>query len=242
VLLQVIVETLFWFHPVVWWIGARLVSERERACDEEVVRMGADTRNYAESILKVCGFSLGSPIECRVGVGRSGLAQRIVRIMQQRPTPGLSTSTRALLSSVGVMVVAAPLMTGVLDARRPSPGPLDPGTNASPSLQAAPGAGGQPTVYRVGRDIKSPKLVKEAKPGYTPAALKARIQGLVRLEAVVLTDGTVGDVKVTKSLDRVHGLDNEAVKTVKKWRFEPGTKDGKPVAVALEIEMTFTFR
>ena len=81
-LLQMIVETLFWFYPVVWWLGARLVSERERACDEEVLKMGADKRRYAEAILKVCGFSLGSPIACVAGVGGSNLTRRIEWIMQ----------------------------------------------------------------------------------------------------------------------------------------------------------------
>ena len=55
-LMHVAVETLFWFHPAVWWVGARLVSERERACDEEVLQMGTDNRSYAEGILKVCSF------------------------------------------------------------------------------------------------------------------------------------------------------------------------------------------
>lgn len=234
--LQMVVETLFWFYPVVWWLGARLVGERERACDEEVVRMGADKRSYAEGILKVCGFCLGSAVECPVGVGGSGLTQRIVRIMEHHPSWTLSPSMRTMLASVGVLVVAAPLMTGVLDARRRA---VDFGTSASRALESASDVAGQQTVYRIGPGIKNPKLIKEAKPGYTAEAMRARIQGLVQLEAVILRNGTVGDVKVTRSLDTVHGLDNEAVKTVKKWRFEPGSKDGKPVAVSVEIEMTF---
>lgn len=55
--LHMLVEAVFWFHPLVWWIGARLVDERERACDEEVVRLGSDPQIYAESILKVCEFT-----------------------------------------------------------------------------------------------------------------------------------------------------------------------------------------
>jgi bla regulator protein blaR1 len=52
--IHMIVEALFWFLPRVWWIGARLVEEREHACDEEVLSLGNDPRDYAEGILNVC--------------------------------------------------------------------------------------------------------------------------------------------------------------------------------------------
>ena len=58
--IHMVVEGLFWFHPLVWWLGARLVDERERACDEEVVRCGGDPQIYAESILTVCRLFTGS--------------------------------------------------------------------------------------------------------------------------------------------------------------------------------------
>ncbi len=64
----------------------------------------------------------------------------------------------------------------------------------------------------------------------------------MRLEAVVLTTGEVGDVEVTQSLDTVYGLDDEAVKAIRQWRFEAGTKDGKAVAVRVEVEMTFKLK
>src|SRR5262249_20741923 len=57
-MLHMLVEAIFWFHPLVWWLGARLVEERERACDEEVVALGNNRQVYAESILKVCEFCL----------------------------------------------------------------------------------------------------------------------------------------------------------------------------------------
>ena len=52
--IHMIVEAVFWFHPLVWWVGAKLVEERERACDEEVLRQGSEPRAYAEAILNVC--------------------------------------------------------------------------------------------------------------------------------------------------------------------------------------------
>ena len=72
--------------------------------------------------------------------------------------------------------------------------------------------------------------------------MRAKVQGLVRLEGVVLPDGTVGDVRVLRSLDSVFGLDEEAIKAAKQFRFVPGTRFGQPVAVLVSFEIEFTLR
>ncbi len=97
-------------------------------------------------------------------------------------------------------------------------------------------------VYRPGNGVVSPRLVYEVRPNYTSDAMRAKIQGIVTMEAVVMPDGSVGAVQITRSLDQTFGLDQEAIRTVKKWRFAPGTRQGQPVAVLVEIEMTFTLR
>jgi len=97
-------------------------------------------------------------------------------------------------------------------------------------------------VFRPGNGVISPRLIQEVKPGYTGEAMRAKIQGVVVMEAVVLADGSIGNVHITRSLDPNFGLDQEAIKTVKKWRFAPGTRFGQPVPVLVEIEMTFTLR
>jgi TonB family protein len=102
-------------------------------------------------------------------------------------------------------------------------------------------AGEEPTSVQSGEVIR-PKVVSSVNPQYTAAALKARIQGAILLAVVVLPDGTVGKVRIAQSLDSVYGLDDEAVKAVKQWRFEPGTRHGKPVAVEVEITMTFSLK
>jgi beta-lactamase regulating signal transducer with metallopeptidase domain len=66
--IHMFVETLFWFHPLVWWIGRRMVEERERACDEEVLRLGSEPRVYAEGILNVCKLYVESPLVCVAGI------------------------------------------------------------------------------------------------------------------------------------------------------------------------------
>ncbi len=81
---------------------------------------------------------------------------------------------------------------------------------------------------------------KEFKPAYTSAALAAGVEGVMTLECVVRADGTVGEGRVVKSLHP--SLNMEALRTLADWRFKPGTKDGKPVAVRIEIEMSFSLR
>ena len=107
-------------------------------------------------------------------------------------------------------------------------------------MLGAAAATAQGTPYRAGNGVSAPTLVKEVKPTYTPEAKAAKIEGVVVTSAVVLADGTVGDVKVTKSLDTKFGLDEQAVKAEKQWVFKPGMKDGKPVAVQVTIELSFT--
>jgi uncharacterized protein (TIGR03435 family) len=88
--------------------------------------------------------------------------------------------------------------------------------------------------------VELPKLVYREQPRYTAAALGAQITGTVLLEAVVQTNGKVGETRVLRSLEP--GLDQEALFAVKKWRFESGTQDGKPVPVLVNVEMSFTIR
>ena len=129
-----------------------------------------------------------------------------------------------------------PLAAGVAEPRR----------SAGSGQAGAAGQAASPTreVFKGGKakEITLPKLVKEFKPSYTRAAMSAKVQGVIKLEAIVEADGRVSDVKVVKSLDKEHGLDDEAVNTAKKWLFTPGTKDGVPVAVQIEVEMSFTLK
>ena len=72
--------------------------------------------------------------------------------------------------------------------------------------------------------------------------MDAKIQGTVRLRAVVLASGEIADVKVVTSLDDKYGLDRNAVAAAKQWTFVAGSKDGKPVAVEVTLEMPFTLK
>src|ERR1051325_5264132 len=97
-------------------------------------------------------------------------------------------------------------------------------------------------VYRPGNGVDSRRRLRGVRPNYTAEAMRAKVQGVVRLEGVVLPDGSVGDVKVIRSLDQVFGLDQEAIKAAKQFRFVPGTRFGEPVAVLVSFEIEFTLR
>ena len=113
--LHMAVQAIFWFHPLVWWIGARLVHERERACDEEVIRLGSEPEVYAESILKTCKFFIESPLACVAGVTGSDLKRRIEQIMTHNAGTGLNVWRRWLLAAAGIMAFVAPVAVGALD-------------------------------------------------------------------------------------------------------------------------------
>ncbi len=112
--LHMLMEAVFWFHPLVWWIGTRLVDERERACDEAVVQAGNPADTYAEGILNVCKLYLESPLPCVSGVTGADLKKRIVRIVTRQAARPLDLGRKLLLSAVGLLAVAAPVTLGLL--------------------------------------------------------------------------------------------------------------------------------
>ena len=112
--IHMLVETLFWFHPAVWWIRTRLVEERERACDEGVLLSGSEPQVYAESILKVCEFYLSAPVACAAGMTGGELKKRIEGIMENRFGSKLGFGKRALLAMAALVSVLSPLAIGVM--------------------------------------------------------------------------------------------------------------------------------
>lgn len=107
-----------------------------------------------------------------------------------------------------------------------------------------PGSGGGTGggIYNIGNGVTSPVPIFKPQPKYTADAMRAKVQGTVVMSAVVLPDGSVSDIRITRSLDQSFGLDDEAKKTAAQWRFRPGTKQGEPVAVRIQIELDFNLR
>ena len=114
--IHMVVEAVFWFHPLVWWIGARMVAERERACDEYVLRAFGEPENYAESILNVCKLYVESPLPCVSGVSGSDLKKRVAAIMLNRIGTRLNLARKAALALAAILAIVLPLIVGMLTA------------------------------------------------------------------------------------------------------------------------------
>jgi len=114
------VEAVYWFHPMVWWMGSRLLDERERACDADVVEQGSDPETYADSILKICRLYLESPLACVAGVTGEDLKRRIEGIMQNDTGTALAAPRKLMLAAAAVAIIAGPVGFGVLTPGRVS--------------------------------------------------------------------------------------------------------------------------
>jgi uncharacterized protein (TIGR03435 family) len=128
---HIVVEAIFWFHPLVWWIGERLVEERERACDEDVLRAANDPQIYAEGILNVCRFYLASPLTSVSGVTGANLKLRIAAIVANHTVDGLDAGRKLLLAAASIAAIAGPIAVGILYA---------PASRAQAHIETAPPA------------------------------------------------------------------------------------------------------
>ena len=212
---------LLWFHPAARVLSTRLSLARETVVDEQTILLTRDRRAYAEALL-----SFADPQPYLVGmtplIGRRHLSQRIALIAEED-----SMSHRRTLSSVVVAFVISAAATLFAVSSFP----------LAASLAAQAGQ-----VYDPGSGVTLPSVVREVKPVYTAAAMEKKIQGSVWLGIVVGESGDVTEVKITRSLDPEYGLDDQAVKAAWGWKFKPGMKDGKPVAVRVTLELTFTLK
>jgi beta-lactamase regulating signal transducer with metallopeptidase domain len=102
--LHMLVEILFWFYPLVWWVRTRLIEEREHACDEEVLTVATDPEAYAEGILSVCMFYLQAP-PCVAGAAGANLRKRLERILSRQLADSLSLPKKLLLLGVGLFAI-----------------------------------------------------------------------------------------------------------------------------------------
>jgi len=111
------------------------------------------------------------------------------------------------------------------------------GSGEGPGFGPGHGGGTGGGIFRVGGGVSPPKRIYDPDPEYSEEARKAKYQGVCVLYVVIGPDGKTRDIRVQRTLGL--GLDEKAIEAVKTWRFEPAMKDGKPVAVAVNIEVTF---
>ena len=156
---HMIVEAVFWFHPLVWWIGARLVEERERACDEGVLQLGIEPQVYAQGILNVCTNYLEPPLSSVSGVTGSNVKKRIQLILTGRVPRDLNFRKKTVLAVAATAALALPILEGLMDVTvlraQPAQSPVVAGPKVEVSIRLAkdcngsgrPADSGVPSTY-----------------------------------------------------------------------------------------------
>jgi len=113
------------------------------------------------------------------------------------------------------------------------------GSGTGNGVGAGTGGGFGGGAYRPGNGCANPTLVRQVDPKYTSEAMRAKLQGDVEIEAVVQKDGRVGDMQLSRSLDKQFGLDEEALKAAKQWTFRPAVCKGQPVDMIVTLQLQF---
>ena len=181
--IHMIAEAVFWFHPLVWWIGSRLVDERERACDQEVLRRCGEPQTYAEGIVNVCRRYVESPLTCVSGVSGSNVKNRIRDIMTNRAVAKLSVAKKAVLAGIGTVAVVAPILAQSVSL----PSATAPRFEVA-SVKRATDASGK---VRVGDQIWT-SAGANFKPGSAFEAVNATLGSIIRLAYGLREFETVG--------------------------------------------------
>lgn len=215
ILVEELTRAVFWFHPAVWWLVERIQESREQLVDRLVIERIPSKHAYMSALLAFADGDGGPHVVMATAFLRKRhLRSRLLKLAKE---PVMSRG-RLVATALGLVCVmgSAIAATGIAL-------PLQ-----TPQVVDSKDPG-----------VTLPKPTHKVNAQYTEEALKARIQGGMKLTLVVRTDGTPGDIKVTESLDKEYGLDKQAIAALEQWRFEPGAKDGKPVPVRVTIEMRF---
>ena len=226
IVVEEVARALFWFHPAVWWLVERIQESREQLVDRLVIARIPSKRAYMAALLAFADGGRPLATLATAFLRRRYLRSRLRNLVKE----SVMSRRRLVWTAVVLVCVMAGAIAGTVMAL-----PL-----GSPVGEAA--AHAQQVVDGKDPGVTLPKIIFEVKPRYTPEALRARIEGTVIMTAVVRTDGRPDDIEITQSLDTEYGLDEQAVAALSQWRFEPGLKDGKPVAVRITVEMRFTLR
>jgi TonB family protein len=259
-----LVRAVFWFHPAIWWLLSEIQLAREQAVDREAIDVTQSRDHYVDALLAIAGSRpqpdlAPAPMLLR----RRHLKQRLVSIFKDGRMSrgrlwaalcaGLAVLVPACWLAANIFPLAAspriaagPVETPVLRApERPAPAPtaVPPKAKASRKQQeqvarpAIKREAPEPQRIRVGGNVQQTRLVRQPKPIYPPEAKMARIQGAVKMRAVISKDGRI------QQLELISGhplLAPAALEAVKDWVYEPTFLDGNPVEVVTQIDVNFT--
>jgi TonB family protein len=214
------------YHPACRLMRRRIAETREMICDELAAVTGGGRAEYAASLLRLARAMATPAARTNQAIGvfdGNTMEERIMRLTMD--TPRVSRTRKIALTTV---IACALLGSGVTAAAVPFE--LTPQENAVP-------APGHEKIYHVGDGVSAPVLTHPVDAEYTKKAKHAKYQGVAVVACVVDTDGMPRDVHTIRKLDM--GLDEKALEAVRQYRFKPGLLNGKPVPVAIQIEVNF---
>jgi TonB family protein len=208
-LLAEIACVVYWCNPLVWFAARQMHREQEHAADDDVIRRGVPTEEYAWHLVAIARAGR-TPALAAGAAQKSDLSVRVNAILDPGRVRTMATRRMLMLGIVALFTITLPLA----------------------SMQAGR------KIYKIGEGgVLAPKLVLKEEPAYTESAKDAKIEGTVVLEVVIEVDGKIHEANVVRGIDE--GLDANAVAAVQAWQFNPASKDGEPVPVAAKIEVNF---
>ncbi|MGA2984553.1 MAG: M56 family metallopeptidase [Terriglobia bacterium] len=229
----------FWFHPAVWWLVGRIRLSREQVVDRQVVELTGARQPYLYALVEIAaGPGAVRGLVAPAFLNECQLAERIRTLIKEdfmsKRRIAVTVACVAVLTLVAGLAIIRkfPLKAGSVPASAPNPmqTPLS-------AFSAANGGTPPDVVFNVGNGVSEPVPIYKPDPPYTKEARAAKVEGTVVLWIVVGVDGTVTDAKVVKATDQ--GLTENAVDTVKTWKFKPAMKDGKAVPCKVMVEVSF---
>jgi TonB family protein len=228
-LLEELVLGFFWFHPAVWWAVRSIRLSREQVVDSDVVALSGARKPYLHALLEIAGMPRATALPAPLFLVENQLARRIALLVKE-----VRMSKPRLVASL-VIALAVVVGTGWWGVKTfwlsaPAKSRLTANIVAVPRRDLG-------KVYTVGDDVKAPIPTYKPEPAYTKDAKAAKLQGTGVYSTVIDDSGNVADVEVVRPLDK--GLDESAAQTLRTWKFEPATKDGKPVPVRVVVEVSF---
>jgi TonB family protein len=217
-ILASLATSVFWFHPLLWLASIQLRREAEAAVDDCVLANGVAPSDYAGRLLDVARHlhRLKAPSAVLSMIHQPELEIRVRSILD----PSRRRSSAGFLVRCAIVLSAAALILPIAVTRQ--------------QVYA------QGKIYKIADGVSQPTILYKQEPEYTPEAKDAGIEGTVLLKAEISAEGRAENIRVAKSVDP--GLDANAVTALSNWRFKPGMKDGKPVAVYASIEITFRLK
>ena len=246
-LLQLFVQivcSVYWFNPLVWYAAHRIRIERERACDDRVLSLGAEAVDYADHLVQVVrGLRTRRALSfASVSMAQpSQLESRLVSILDSgmRRRTLSKTGTILLCTFAGLLTITVAAIG--IAAAVPLPPVFVSAVKFTPAV-AKPESTAQRTRIGNGNAIPNsavipPQVLEPSKPEYTQEGVEANIEGIVTLEGHVDIKGEVSRLRVIKGLG--YGLDQKAIDAVLGWKFRPALRNGAPVEAITQIEVDF---